>query len=355
MAGTVSGQRIALTMGDPAGVGPELVAKTVAELAARVAAGNLRLVVIGSRNVYERTVESLDLPRGRFTPLADESAPDCPPMGFVDVGGECLNVTSGHLSAEAGQAAYEAVRTGVRLALSNRVDAICTAPISKEALNLAGHKYSGHTELLATLTQSADSAMMLVHGRLRVSHVSTHTALREVASHLTPQRLRRVVSLTDEALRWMGVAAPRIAVAALNPHCGENGLFGREDDEITVPTLVTLREEGFRVSGPYPGDTVFVKLAAGQFDAVVAMYHDQGHIPVKLLGFHVDRDTGLWDRLSGVNVTLGLPIVRTSVDHGTAFDIAGKGQASADSLIEAVEAAITLSTARSLAGRRGPS
>ncbi|MDB6000979.1 MAG: 4-hydroxythreonine-4-phosphate dehydrogenase, partial [Rhizobacter sp.] len=180
---------------------------------------------------------------------------------------------------------------------------------------------------------------------MRVSHVSTHIALSKVPERVTPERVRRVIELTDQALKRLGIASPSIAVAALNPHAGEGGLFGREDIEVTTPTLAALRAEGHDVHGPIPGDTIFVKLRAGQYDAVIAMYHDQGHIPVKLLGFHVDPATGTWDSLSGVNVTLGLPIVRTSVDHGTAFDIAGKGIASATSLVEAIDFAIKLSAA----------
>src|SRR5690606_5471470 len=179
-----------------------------------------------------------------------------------------------------------------------------------------------------------------------VSHLSTHNALAQVPSRLTPQRLERVVRLTNEALIDLDIAAPRIAVAARNPHGGEGGLFGSEDIEVTEPTVAALRAEGIDVTGPHPGDTVFVKLRAGQFDAVVAMYHDQGHIPVKLLGFQIDEQTGRWKSLNGVNVTLGLPIIRTSVDHGTAFDIAGKGTANEDSLIDAIQFARKLISAR---------
>jgi len=188
--------------------------------------------------------------------------------------------------------------------------------------------------------------MLLAHGNMRVSHVSTHVALQDVPKRLTPERLRLVLDLTHEALLALGVARPRIAVAALNPHAGEGGLFGRQDIDISEPTIAQAVRDGMQVFGPVPGDTVFVKLRAGQYDAVVAMYHDQGHIPVKLLGFSVDAATGKWDALSGVNITLGLPIIRTSVDHGTAFDIAGKGIASERSLIEAIEYAEQLATHR---------
>jgi 4-phospho-D-threonate 3-dehydrogenase / 4-phospho-D-erythronate 3-dehydrogenase len=185
--------------------------------------------------------------------------------------------------------------------------------------------------------------MMLAHGGMRVSHVTTHIALADVPARVTPDRIRRVVELTSEALLRLRLSRRRIAIAALNPHAGEGGLFGRQDIDITQPTVDSLRAEGYDVLGPIPGDTVFVKLRAGQYDAVVAMYHDQGHIPVKLLGFSIDEQTGRWNSLSGVNVTLGLPIIRTSVDHGTAFDIAGQGIASPSSLIEALDFAIELS------------
>jgi 4-hydroxythreonine-4-phosphate dehydrogenase len=225
----------------------------------------------------------------------------------------------------------------VRLALSGRAGAIVTAPLNKEALNQAGYHYPGHTEMLAELTGVRGSCMMLAHGNMRVSHVTTHIALEDVPKRVTPERLRRVLELTDAALRQLALPRRRIAVAALNPHAGEGGLFGRHDIDVAAPAIAAATQAGKDVVGPVPGDTVFVKLRAGQYDAVVANYHDQGHIPVKLLGFQVDPATGAWHDLSGVNITLGLPIVRTSVDHGTAFDIAGKGLANESSLVEAIE------------------
>jgi 4-phospho-D-threonate 3-dehydrogenase / 4-phospho-D-erythronate 3-dehydrogenase len=203
--------------------------------------------------------------------------------------------------------------------------------------------------MLAELTGVRGSVMMLAHGNMRVSHVTTHIALEDVPKRLTPERLRRVIDLTHDALKRLGVARARIAVAALNPHAGEGGLFGRQDIYVSEPTIAQAVADGLDVVGPVPGDTVFVKLRAGQYDAVIAMYHDQGHIPVKLLGFEVDPETGRWDELSGVNITLGLPIIRTSVDHGTAFDIAGKGIASEKSLIEAIEYAERLAASRAAA------
>ncbi|RUU15657.1 4-hydroxythreonine-4-phosphate dehydrogenase PdxA, partial [Mesorhizobium sp. Primo-B] len=251
------------------------------------------------------------------------------------------------LSAEGGRLAYLAIEKAVRLAQAGSIAGIVTAPLNKEALNLAGYHYAGHTDMLAELTGARDSVMMLAHGDFRVSHVSTHVALAQVPSKLTEPRLRRVIQLTVEALRGLGIAHPRIAIAALNPHAGEGGIFGREDIDITTPVVASYTSADFAVFGPVPGDTVFVKLRARQYDAVVAMYHDQGHVPVKLLGFNIDPATGEWKALSGVNVTLGLPIIRTSVDHGTAFDIAGKGIANEDSLVEAIEFAVQMAAAKS--------
>ena len=202
--------------------------------------------------------------------------------------------------------------------------------------------FEGHTELLAHLTGQRDAVMMLAHDTMRVTHVTTHCALAEVPKRITPVRLRRVFDVTIDALKRLGITAPRIAVAGLNPHAGEGGILGKEDDEIIAPVIREYAARGVDISGPVPGDTVFIKLRAGQYDAVVAMFHDQGHIPVKILGFNVDPATGKWQAISGVNITLGLPILRTSVDHGTAFDIAGKGIANADSLVEAAEYAMQL-------------
>ena len=336
--------RVAITMGDPAGIGPEIILKAADRLQERLARGDLALTVIGCGRSYRATAQALGLP-DRSVPIAADAVGAAPPLAFIEAGPAGAPIATGVVSAEAGRLAYNAIDIAVRLALSSAVGAICTAPLSKEALNLAGHHYAGHTELLAALTGVPDSVMMLAHGNMRVSHVSTHSALADVPRKLTPARLRRVVTLTDAALRAFGIARPRIAIAALNPHAGEGGLFGREDIDISTPTIAALRGDGFDVTGPVPGDTVFVKLRGGQYDAVVAMYHDQGHIPVKLLGFSVDPATGRWEALSGVNITLGLPIVRTSVDHGTAFDIAGQGIASETSLLEAIEVAMQLAPA----------
>ena len=334
---------LAITMGDPAGVGPEIIVKACEKLSDRIAAGDLRLLVIGSNQSLAEARAALG---ARIAiPETVEDA-DWPPLACLQAGPQAGPIALGQMSADGGNLAYLAVERGVRLAQAGRIQGIVTAPLNKEALNLAGHHYAGHTDMLAALTGAKSSVMMLAHGNMRVSHVSTHIALQDVPSKLTPERLRKVVDLTHEALRDLGVERARIAIAALNPHGGEGGLFGRQDIDISEPTIARCVADGLDVVGPVPGDTIFVKLRAGQYDAVVAMYHDQGHIPVKLLGFNVNPATGTWDALSGVNVTLGLPLVRTSVDHGTAFDIAGKGIANELSLIEAIEYAERLAAAR---------
>ncbi|MGH7102538.1 MAG: 4-hydroxythreonine-4-phosphate dehydrogenase PdxA [Acetobacteraceae bacterium] len=325
--------RLALTMGDPAGIGPEIIVKACQALGERLARSDLGLLVIGDHAALAAAQAMLGA--GTIIPTVTEKD-SWPPVAFLQAAPARGEICPGVLSPEAGRLAYCAVERAVRLALGGRVAGIVTAPLNKEALNQAGYHYPGHTEMLAELTGVRGSVMMLAHGNMRVSHVSTHVAIADVPKRVTPERLLRVIDLTHRALLDLGIARPRIAVAALNPHAGEGGLFGREDLEITAPIVADHVARGRDIAGPVPGDTVFVKLRAGQYDAVIAMYHDQGHIPVKLLGFSVDPATGTWSELSGVNITLGLPIVRTSVDHGTAFDIAGKGIASEKSLIEAI-------------------
>ncbi len=325
---------LAITMGDPAGVGPEIILKAIAALLPRIRAGELRLLVIGHRSALEAARRVI--PDAPEIPVTAEGA-EWPALALVPAGIEEEPVAFGELSPEGGRFAYLAVETAARLALAGRIGGIVTAPLTKEALNLAGYRYAGHTDMLAALTETPSSVMLLAHGPMRVSHVTTHVALEKVASLITPERLRRTIDLTLAALRDLGMARPRLAIAALNPHAGEGGLFGTTDTDVIAPVIEDYARAGEDITGPVPGDTVFVKLRAQQFDAVVAMYHDQGHIPVKLLGFQVDPATGSWMALSGVNITLGLPIIRTSVDHGTAFDIAGTGKANADSMIEAIE------------------
>lgn len=339
---------LAITIGDPAGIGPEIALKALAQVRHRLDEREFALVLVGDPGTLAAAGRILDqapppvIGEDRISTLVGTAilptpAPDTPTRW-------------GETSATGGEQAYQAVAIATRLAQEGRIAAIVTAPLNKEALHLAGHDYAGHTEMLASLTGVSGSVMMLAHGTFRVSHVTTHCALEEVPARVTADRIGHVVDLTLATLRKMGVAQPRIAIAALNPHAGEGGIFGRHDIDVTAPLVARYVAKGARVVGPVPGDTVFVKLRAGDYDAVVAMYHDQGHIPVKLLGFSVDAETGRWNALSGVNITLGLPVIRTSVDHGTAFDIAGRGIADATSLVEAIDYALQLAAAPADAG-----
>jgi 4-hydroxythreonine-4-phosphate dehydrogenase len=341
----MDGQRpvLGLTMGDPAGIGPEIVLKAARLIAEDPAAPACALVVIGSAACLAAAAERLGL---AATLRADGQPQAWPALGLVEAAAARRPIQPGQLDAEAGRLAFAAIERAVELAMAGRIDAIVTAPISKEALHLAGYPYPGHTEILAALSGSRDSCMLLVHDRLRVSHVSTHVALAEVPRRVTPARLRRVIELTIAALADLGIARPRLGVCALNPHAGEGGLFGTEDQAVIAPVVEACRAAGLAVEGPLPADTIYVKALAGRFDGVVAMYHDQGHIPLKLLGFTLDPASGAMSALSGVNVTLGLPIIRTSVDHGTAFDIAGQGIANPQSLLEAIALAARLAAGR---------
>jgi 4-hydroxythreonine-4-phosphate dehydrogenase len=309
---------LAITMGDPAGIGPEVIVKalTYSEVQETCIP-----VVYGDRDWMQRTARDLGLPceiEIRQATHADLS-----------------QVRVGALSAEAGKAAAECVITATKAALAGEADAVVTAPIHKEAIALGGYPYPGHTELLAEVTGTPRYGMLLLSGPLRVVHVSTHVSLREAIERVKTARILECLRLGDRACRELGIAAPHLAVAGLNPHAGEHGLFGTEDAEEIAPAVALAQQEGMQASGPYPPDTVFARALNAEFDLVVAMYHDQGHIPVKLHGF----DTG-------VNVTIGLPIIRVSVDHGTAFDIAGKGIAREQSMLEAVRVAVRMARAK---------
>jgi 4-hydroxythreonine-4-phosphate dehydrogenase len=293
-------ETIGITMGDPAGVGPEITVRAIAEMSAEDRA---RTRIYGHRATLEKAIEasagSLDLD------------------GLVEeVGIEGGVLAWGKLDARGGDAAFRFIAKAVEHAQAGRIGCIVTAPINKEALNLAGHHYDGHTGMLAALTGQKSAFMLLASDRLKVIHVSTHVSLKTAIDRATPQRVLETIRAGNEHLKRIGYAAPRIAVAGINPHCGESGLFGTEDDEQIVPAVAMARQEGIDVTGPISADTVYHRAYNGAFDLVVAQYHDQGHIPIKLVAF----DTA-------VNVSLGLPIDRTSVDHGTAFDIAGTGKA----------------------------
>ena len=322
---------VAVTMGDPAGIGPEIIAKTFAD--PDFHARN-RALVVGDAGILRRAAELLGLPL-RINEISEpeDAAFEPGTADVLQVGDLPDDLPFGELDARAGDAAFRYVERATRLASAGRVAAIATAPLNKEAMHLAGHGYPGHTEILADLTGTDDFAMMLVTDELKVIHVSTHVSLKEAIERAQPERELAVIRLAHESLKKLGVKSPRVAVAGLNPHAGENGLFGKEDLERIRPAVKAALEEGVDASGPWAPDTVMMRARQGHFDVVVVQYHDQGHIPIKLMGF----DTG-------VNVTVGLPFFRTSVDHGTAFDIAGTGKADHASL----KAALDL--ARSLAG-----
>jgi len=318
---------IAITMGDAAGVGPEIVIKA---LALEEMYALCRPLVVGDAGVLAQARQMLGL-RVDLHPVADVGGGRFEP-GSIDVldlaNVDLARLKVGEVSAMAGKAAVEYVLKAGELALAGEVQGMATAPLNKEAMQLGGYDYIGHTEILADLTAAPRCTTMLITGSLRVVHVTRHLPLRQVAESITRERVLETIQLTAEGLPAMGVVEPRLGVAALNPHGGEGGLLGREEIEEIAPAVEAAQALGIDARGPYPADSIFFRAIAGEFDAVVAMYHDQGHIPVKTHGF--DRS---------VTVTLGLPIVRTSVDHGTAFDIAWQGLANPQSLIEAIKLA----------------
>lgn len=321
---------IAVTMGDPAGIGPEIIIKALSEgeLAGSPA------VVVGCLQTLQRIQAQGIVPRVELKPIQQVSQAHFSP-GIINVIDEPLAdpaaLMPGKVQAQAGDLAYRCVKRATELAMAGEVKAIATAPLNKEALHLAGHLYPGHTELLAKLTNSRDYAMVLYTDKLKVIHVSTHIALRKFLDTLNAERIETVVAMADQFLKRVGVKQPRIAVAGVNPHAGENGLFGDEEINIVGPAIAAAKQRGIEVYGPCPPDTVFLQAYEGQFDMVVAMYHDQGHIPLKLLGFY-----------DGVNITAGLPFIRTSADHGTAFDIAWTGKAKSESMAISIKLATQL-------------
>lgn len=291
---------IGITMGDPAGVGPEITVKAIAEMTPEQRA-NTR--VFGNRATLEaaRAATGAEIELDAIT---------------IDFPIENAPLPWGRLDAAAGDAAFRFIEAAVRAAEAGEIGCIVTAPINKEALNAAGHHYDGHTGMLTALTGSKSAFMLLASERLKVIHVSTHVSLKDAIARATPERILATIEAGDAHLKRIGITSPRIAVAGINPHCGENGLFGTEDEQNIVPAVAAAREKGIDVAGPISADTVYHRAYSGAFDLVIAQYHDQGHIPIKLVAF----DTA-------VNVSVGLPIDRTSVDHGTAFDIAGTGKA----------------------------
>ena len=324
---------LAITLGDPAGIGPEVVLKALRHGEVFDAC---RPLVVGDSGVLERAAAWLEI-EPRFERIAEIGSGGyaegtVPLLDLANV--ELAGTPVGQVSAGAGRAAVEYVMRACDLAMAGQVEAVVTAPLNKEAMHRAGFLYPGHTELLAERTGAERVSMLLVGPALRVVHVSTHVSLEEAIRRVTPARVLEVIELAHRSCRMLGIEAPRIAVAGLNPHASENGLFGMQEAEQIQPAIEMARARGWTVSDPQPPDTVFLRATRGEFDIIVAMYHDQGHIPMKLLAFD-----------SGVNVSIGLPVLRTSVDHGTAFDIAGTGQASEESMLAAIRVAVTMAQA----------
>lgn len=331
---------IAITMGDPASIGPEISAKVFCNPALYE---KCQPLLVGDACVMERALQICGCSELKINKIKDVSEAlfmsgtvDVLDMGLVDL--DKLEI--GRVSAMAGEAAFQYVIKVIDLALSGKVDATVTNAFNKEAVNLAGHHYSGHTEIYADLTGTKNYTMMLAHENVRVVHISTHVSLREACDRVKKQRVLDVIRIADTACKSLGIKKPKIGVAGLNPHSGENGLFGQEEIDEIIPALDEAKAEGIQVDGPVPPDTIFSKARGGWYDIVVAMYHDQGHIPLKLLGFVYNQEQQKWEAVAGVNITLGLPIIRVSVDHGTAFDQAGKGTANELSLLNAIEYAI---------------
>jgi 4-phospho-D-threonate 3-dehydrogenase / 4-phospho-D-erythronate 3-dehydrogenase len=333
---------LAISAGDPAGIGPEISAMALnhSEIYAHT-----RPLVICDPEIIRQAVRICGL--GLQVEVINEPGKGKYTHGTIDVLGmnnvDMQDFQYGKISSMCGRASFEYVEKAISLAMRNEVDATVTGPINKEALYQAGIKFPGHTEIYAHFTGSSNYAMMLADESFRVVHVSTHVSMLEAIRSITRERVLNVIRLADQALKSMGIDVPRIAVNGLNPHAGEHGLFGSEEIDHIIPAIEAAQQEGIMVDGPHPPDTIFPKMKGGQYDIVVCMYHDQGHIPTKLTGFRYNHEKNIWEGMSGVNITLGLPLVRVSVDHGTAFDRAGKGTANPESMMQAIHYAAKLS------------
>ena len=333
---------VGITMGDPASIGPEIAVKAL--LLDKIY-DICRPILVGDAGVFNDIVQKLNL-QATVNPV-QQVADAKFIQGTVDVldlkNVDLSDLKFGEISAMAGAASFEAVKKVIELALAGEVSATVTGPINKKSINEAGHHFAGHTEIYAHYTGTKKYAMLLVENNMKVIHVSTHVSLRQACDLVKKDRILEVTELLHNGLISLGETNLKIGIAGLNPHAGDSGLFGTEDDEEILPAVEEAKRRGFDVEGPVPADTMFSKAATGYFGGVVAMYHDQGHIPFKLTGFKWNADKQQMDSVKGVNITMGLPIIRTSVDHGTAFEIAGKGVASPDAMVLAIESAVQLS------------
>jgi len=330
---------IAITMGDPAGIGAEI---TVKALENNKLYNRCIPIVIGNQESIKDAINFI--PSHLKLNIINKVARAKGKFGEVDLldldNIELDDFKYGEVNAKAGKAAIEYIFKAIKLVKNKEIDAVVTGPIHKEAINLAGYRYAGHTEIFAEKTDTKDYAMMLADKKMRVIHVSTHVSLRKACDLVKKNRVKTVIKLANSAMKKLGIESPKIGVAGLNPHAGEDGLFGNEEIDEIKPAIQEAKKEKIHVEGPIPPDTIFSKVRGGQYDIAVVMYHDQGHIPMKVTGFKYDDITGNWSAVSGVNATIGLPVIRTSVDHGTAFGKAGEGRANEESMYQAIEMAI---------------
>lgn len=337
---------LGITIGDPAGIGPEVALKALDKES--IYSSSIP-ILIGDALPILKTAKILGIPEANLIEIAkpEDAKGLYGTIEYIKLGILKEDYEVGKVSKNTGEAAFCYVTKAIELALENKIAAIVTAPINKEAIHLAGHNFPGHTEILAHYCNVEDFAMVLVSGNLRVIHVTTHVSMKEMCETLSEERVYETIKLAFEAQRSMALTG-KIAVAALNPHASENSLFGDEEAKYIKPAINRAASEGLDIEGPIPADTVFAKALGGSYSMVVAMYHDQGHIPVKLAGFKFDEKTGTFSEVGGINCTIGLPIIRTSVDHGTAFDLAGKGIANEQSMIDAIELAATMAEKREI-------
>jgi 4-hydroxythreonine-4-phosphate dehydrogenase len=330
---------IAITIGDPAGIGAEIAVKALDN---EEIYKKSKPIVIGSKSVIDDAIKFIPSNlKLNVIKNTEEIKGEFGTIDLIDLNNITLDEFDyGKASAKAGQASLEYIYKGIDLAMEGLVDAVVTGPIHKEAIKAAGSPYAGHTEIFASRTKTKNYAMMLADESLRVIHVSTHVSLRQACDLVKKERILTVIHLADKALKDLGIEHPKIGIAGLNPHAGEGGLFGKEELEEIIPAIAQAKKEGIDAEGPIPPDTIFSKVIGRQYDIAVVMYHDQGHIPMKVTGFKYNKKTNKWSSMSGVNVTVGLPIIRTSVDHGVAFGKAGEGRANEESMVQAIDMAI---------------
>lgn len=342
---------VGVTMGDPAGNGPEITVKALADATLY---DRCRPIVVGDAKMLEQAKGFVSHPEIVINPVfaVEEAKFEAGTIDVyqLDLIADVKEFKIGEVSAEGGNAAFQSVKKVIELAMDGEIDATVTNALNKEAMNLAlapkGMHFDGHTEIYATYTHTKKYTMMLAHHDFRVVHVSTHVGLREACDRVKTPRILECIELANDACKNLGIERPRVSVAGLNPHCGENGLFGMEEINEIGPAIEIAKARGIDAIGPCPPDSVFSEMHGGWYDICVCMYHDQGHIPTKVLGFNFDRKTQSWKAVEGVNITLGLPIIRTSVDHGTGFALAGKGTSNERSLVNAIDYALRMAAGR---------